>query len=79
MLVESYHIPQEQAERDVVIWADALKNVQPYLIDITMDIILDQPEQMLFALLRSALNSTKPVSEILLPIYLLPFGRRVTN
>ena len=30
-----------------------------------MDIILDQPEQMLFALLRSALNSTKPVSEIL--------------
>lgn len=56
---------QEQAERDVVIWADALKNVQPYLIDITMDIILDQPEQMLFALLRSALNSTKPVSEIL--------------
>lgn len=51
MLVESYHIPQEQAERDVVIWADALKNVQPYLIDITMDIILDKPEQMLFALL----------------------------
>jgi len=35
------------------------------LIDITMDIILDKPEQMLFALLRSALNSTKPVSEIL--------------
>ena len=61
----SYHIPQEQAERDVVIWADALKNVQPYLIDITMDIILDKPEQMLFALLRSALNGTKPVSEIL--------------
>ena len=30
-----------------------------------MDIILDKPEQMLFALLRSALNSTKPVSEIL--------------
>lgn len=79
VLVESYHIPQEQAERDVVIWADALKNVQPYLIDITMDIILDKPEQMLFALLRSALNSTKPVSEILLPIYLLPFDRRVTN
>ena len=35
------------------------------MIDITMDIILDKPEQMLFALLRSALNSTKPVSEIL--------------
>lgn len=30
-----------------------------------MNMTLDKPEQMLFALLRSALNSTKPVSEIL--------------
>ena len=31
VLVESYHIPQEQAERDVVIWADALKKCSALL------------------------------------------------
>ena len=31
VLVESYHISQEQAERDVVIWADALKKCSALL------------------------------------------------
>ena len=31
VLAESYHISQEQAERDVVIWADALKKCSALL------------------------------------------------
>jgi len=31
VLVESYYIPQEQAERDAAIWSDALKKCSALL------------------------------------------------